>query len=306
MFVDIFQNMGIYKLQTFIKNNCDDSIQLEQLNSLAGKRVAIDATSLMYKYKKESDLLYKIFMFCTIFRNLNIHMCMIFDGAPPIEKLEAIKQRKLQKQQAYQQLKDLQEKIENGIVCVNQHIHKSLEYYQNQSVYLTKEEIDSVKQLLTLYGIPWIVSNGEADFVCGYLARNQFVDAVISDDTDMFVLGCPIVVRFISLIQSTCVIYDLKKILFTLGLSFDDFHYLCCVSKSDYNVEVHTPTFEQHYRDFKKGKAKFANSQEIVYSKELNNAKEYLQKYIHKNSIQNMNFDREKLRLFLKSHNFYG
>ena len=50
--------MGIYKLQTFIKNTCNNSIKLEQLKSLSGKRVAIDATSLMYKYKKENDLLY--------------------------------------------------------------------------------------------------------------------------------------------------------------------------------------------------------------------------------------------------------
>lgn len=303
---NIFQSMGIYKLQTFIKNNCDNSIHLEQLKSLSGKKVAIDVTSLMYKYKKENDLLYKIFMFCTIFRNLNIHMCMIFDGIPSVEKLEAIKQRKLQKQQAYQQMKDLQEKIQNGIVQLDHNVYKSLQYYHNQSVYLTKEEINSVKQLLTLYGISWIVSNGEADFVCGYLARNGFVDAVISDDTDMFVLGCPIVVRFVSLIQSTCVIYNLQKILYKLGLSFDEFHYLCSISKSDYNVEVCTPTFEQHYRNFKTGKDKIQHSQEIVYSKELQNAKEYLQNHIPKIRIQNIQFDEERLHSFLKEYKFYG
>lgn len=298
--------MGIYKLQTFIKNTCNNSIKLEQLQSLSGKRVAVDATSLMYKYKKENDLLYKIFMFCTIFRNLNIHICMIFDGTPPVEKLEAIKQRKLQKQQAFKQMKDLQEKIQKNMVCLDEDIYKSLQYYQNQSMYLTKEDICSVKQLLSLYGITWIVSNGEADFVCGYLARKGFVDAVISDDTDMFVLGCPVVVRFVSLIQSTCVIYNLKKILYTLGLSFEEFHYLCSISKSDYNVEVHTPTFEQHYRKFKKGNKEIRNSQEILYSKELQNAKEHIQKNLHTNSIKNMQFDEDRLQSFLKQNQFYG
>jgi len=295
--------MGIFKLQTFIKNNCNNAIQLKPLQYLSGKRVAIDVISLLYKFKKENDMMYKLFMFCTLFRKLKIHMCMVFDGIPSAEKMETIKRRKEQKREAEFNYKLLQEKIENGELQENSSTMRELKWYYNQSTHVSKEDIHNAKELFTLYGIHWIVSNNEADYICGYLARNKTVDAVISDDTDMFVLGCPIVIRFVSIMQNTCIVYNLYTILQTLGISFTQFEYLCYISKNDYNTSIDTPTFEQHYQQLKNGSICTEQQKNQVHILELEKAK----KYVHAlqiESFENLDFSEPKLKAFLKNHNF--
>ena len=295
--------MGIFKLQTFIKNNCNHAIQLKSLHYLSGKRVAIDIISLLYKFKKENDMLYKLFMFCTLFRRLNIHMCMIFDGVPSVEKLETIQKRKEQKREAQMNLKLLQDKLQSGEIQGSTSTMKELQWYYNQSTHVTQEDIQNVQELLTLYGINWIVSNNEADYICGYLAKNNMVDAVISDDTDMFVLGCPVVIRFVSIIQNTCIVYKLSEILNILGLSYTEFEYLCSISKSDYNTSIDTPTFEQHYNKLMSGSLTIENEKNKIYVQEIEKAK----KYIHALNIGkfvNLRFNEHKLQVFLEKHNF--
>lgn len=299
-------NMGIYKLQTFIQQKCNAAIQPSSLQILSGKRVAIDVISLIYKYKKGNDMLYKLFMFCTIFRNLNIHMCMVFDGIPSIEKMETIRKRKEDKLKAKEKLHLLKNKLFNGDIEKSSCIEKEIQYYENQSIHVSRDEIDIVKQLFTYYGIHWIVSNGEADYSCGYLAKNKFVDAVISDDTDMFVLGCPVVVRYISILENTCVLYKLNHILKILNLTYDEFRHICSVSKSDYNKCVDTQTFEQNYSDSKNSKQlKYPENSIQIYTKENEKAKEFLMKNHKSYDFQNLIYDKTKLQKFLKQYNFY-
>ena len=57
----------------------------------------------------------------------------------------------------------------------------------------------------------------------------------MSEDMDMFVYGCPKVLRYLSLLKSTVVIYDLKGILRTLKLTHNNFKQICVLSGTDYN-----------------------------------------------------------------------
>ena len=59
--------------------------------------------------------------------------------------------------------------------------------------------------------------------------------ACLSEDMDMFAYGCPIVLRYLSLLNSCVVLYDLNTILSTLGYSLEEFKYLCVLSGTDYN-----------------------------------------------------------------------
>jgi 5'-3' exonuclease len=295
--------MGIFKLQTFIKNNCNNAIQMKSLYSFSDKRVAIDVISLLYKFKKENDMLYKLFMFCSLFRELNIHMCMVFDGIPSVEKLETIQRRRDQKRRAKSNMKLLQAKLHSGEIQDTFGTMKELQWYHDQSTHVTKEDIKTVQELLTLYGIHWIVSNNEADYVCGYLAKTNIVDAVISDDTDMFVLGCPTVIRFVSIVQNTCVVYKLCEILDILKLSYTEFEYLCSISKSDYNTSIDTPTFEQHYKKLMNGALTIENEKNKIYTQELEKAREYIND-LNIEQFENLQFNPYQLQTFLEKHNF--
>ena len=57
---------------------------------------------------------------------------------------------------------------------------------------------------------------------------------------DMFVYGCTKVIRYISLLNHTVVIYDVKGILNTLQMSQNDFREICVLSGTDYNIKTET------------------------------------------------------------------
>ena len=100
------------------------------------------------------------------------------------------------------------------------------------------DDKDLSKQLLIAYGITYLEAINEADELCGYLMENNLVDGCISDDMDMFVYGCNKVYRYLSLLNSTVVQYDLRKILQSLNLTIDEFKQICILSGTDYNVHL--------------------------------------------------------------------
>jgi len=59
---------------------------------------------------------------------------------------------------------------------------------------------------------------------------------------DMFVYGCPRVLRYLSLLNSTAILYDLKSILQQLELTLTEFKEICVLSGTDYNFSQNTET----------------------------------------------------------------
>ena len=53
---------------------------------------------------------------------------------------------------------------------------------------------------------------------------------------DLFVYGCPRVLRYMSLLKKTTVMYNLKEMLNEMNLTLDEFRSICIVSGTDYNI----------------------------------------------------------------------
>ena len=51
---------------------------------------------------------------------------------------------------------------------------------------------------------------------------------------DLFAYGSLNVIRYFSIINHTCVLFNFKNILNTLEMSRDDFKLMCCISGNDY------------------------------------------------------------------------
>lgn len=62
--------------------------------------------------------------------------------------------------------------------------------------------------------------------------------ACLSEDTDMFVYGCPRVLKYISLLNHTVVLYDMKSILNELEINQNVFREICILSGSDYDLQI--------------------------------------------------------------------
>ena len=55
---------------------------------------------------------------------------------------------------------------------------------------------------------------------------------------DLFAYGSPIILRYLSLSQHTCILYNLNLILKKLNINKKDFQLICVLSGNDYFGQV--------------------------------------------------------------------
>lgn len=221
--------MGIKNLNRFLKEHCKSSIQKIPLSELKGKRIVIDTSIYMYKFVTENALIENIYLMLSMFRNYEITPIFVFDGKPPADKLELLKQRKHDKIMAEQEYNKL----------LNQTTESSeyLNALKKRFVYITKKQIADVKTMIRAFNAKYIEAIGEADEVCAHMVHSGEAYAVMSEDMDMFVYGCDHVLRYTNLLNHTTVLYDVKGILVTLGITQTELREICILSGTDYNIK---------------------------------------------------------------------
>ena len=64
----------------------------------------------------------------------------------------------------------------------------------------------------------------------------------MSEDMDLFVYGCPRVLRYFSLLKHNVVVYTTKQIFEELGISEEEFRQICILSGTDYNLQTNQTT----------------------------------------------------------------
>ena len=197
--------MGIKSLTQTIKKHSPEAICNDNLYKLSGKKVAVDASLVIYQqllsnrggffYNKEGKitnhiigLFYKIINYLSI----DIELLFIFDGKPPDNKQMCIQERKEKSLKARQLIEKTEDKEEKNKL-------------EKMSTRVTKEMIEDVKELLNLLGISYIHPEvGEAEAYASELCRIGFVDYVLSEDMDTMAYGCPRLIR-------NCVEKELKR-----------------------------------------------------------------------------------------------
>ena len=203
--------MGIKNLNKFLKENAKESIKLGHVSELSGKRIAVDISIYMYKFASEDTLIENIYLMLSIFRYYNVIPIFVFDGKPPTEKKELLQKRREDKKEAEAEYKELKNKLEinkNMDEIEKQEIINNMDMLKRKFVNVNKNDIDKVKNLIRSYGATYYDAPGEADELCAMLTIKGKVWACLSEDMDMFVYGCPRVVRYLSLLNHTFVIYD--------------------------------------------------------------------------------------------------
>jgi 5'-3' exonuclease len=235
--------MGIKYLNRFLKEECKDSIKLISLKELSGKKIAIDISIYLYKYAADNTLIENIYLMLSIFRHYKIIPIFIFDGKPPSEKKELLIKRQINKKESEEEYKNLKKQLElnpNMDEIEKQEIMNNMDLLKKKFIQISKEDIESVKNLIRAYGATYFDAPCEADELCALLALKGKVWACLSEDMDMFVYGCPRVIRYLSLLNHTVVLYDLKGILYNLGITQKELREICILSGTDYNINSDT------------------------------------------------------------------
>lgn len=230
--------MGIRYLNQFFRENCKKSINQIPLSNLRNKKIVIDISIYIYKFVAEDALLENIYLMIYTLKELNIRPLFVFDGIPPKEKRHELHQRRVAKQNAEIEYKKLQTKIQD------EDDEEKIKDLQDKMLKLKKEcikinnnDINNVKELITSCGCNYIVAEGEADQLCAYLVVNDFASVCISEDMDLFVYGCPKVLRYFNVFNKTGVLYEYKSILSELKITHDELQSICVLSGTDYNNE---------------------------------------------------------------------
>ena len=236
--------MGIKDLNKFLRKYCNDSaIRCIQMKELSGKKIAVDISIYMYKYAGDDTLIENIYLMLSLFRHYNITPIFVFDGKPPTEKKSLLQKRRENKKEAekeYNRLQSLLSVDEDKLDTEDkQEIINNMDILKKQFVYINNETINLVKELIRSHGMTYYDAHGEADELCALLVMKNKVWACLSEDMDMFVYGCPRVLRYISLMNHTIVLYDTKEILQMLGISEKELREICVLSGTDYHSNIH-------------------------------------------------------------------
>ena len=153
--------------------------------------------------------------------------------------------------------------------------------------YYTKNDLEQVKKLFDYCGIMYRTAEGEADELCAALVLGGKAYACLTEDTDLFVYGCPRILKYFSSAKHDVMFYDLYEILNELDISLTEFQEVCCISGTDYNINKVSNIFHN-----------------LEYLKEYkcsNNKEGVIKWFVENNKI--MNEDTEKLYDIKKKYN---
>ena len=103
---------------------------------------------------------------------------------------------------------------------------------------VTSAQLEEVRHLLTLCGVPFVVAPAEAEAQCAFLEQAGLVDAVVTDDCDAFLFGAQTVCRKMFDPKAFGELYTAAAIRDTLGLDREGLARLALLLGSDYTRGV--------------------------------------------------------------------
>jgi hypothetical protein len=230
--------MGIKYLNKYLRENCTQkSIRKLSLRHLKGKKIVIDTSIYLYRFKEEHALFENMFLLMSVLKHYEIIPLFVFDGKPPQEKKKLLLERVAKKKVAQEKVNNLKESLTDEMSHYDRkRIFKEMEDYERQSIRITNNDIEQVQKLMTLYNVQFVVAPEESDQLCAYLVNKDIAWACMSDDMDMFLYGCKRVLRHTSILHHDVLLYDTTEILSELKLSKTNMTELLLLMGTDYNI----------------------------------------------------------------------
>jgi 5'-3' exonuclease len=245
--------MGIRGLTGLLRWN-----NAEQKNpdwaTLKGKVVGIDILGFLYKAKANQQSIFNyLARLIAACRKHGIEPIPIFDGKPPSEKRNALKQRSELRVLSDAKKRILEHDLETVPLNNAQRltIESALRTLALNSSFLTSEERDQAKQFFYACGVLCLNATGEADNAIAYFARRGDFAAVISNDLDFLTRG----VETLLVPQSHTYpgdvhgwqLYSLPQILTNLKFTYQQFLEMCVLMGCDYTVGHYSIPYRSAY-----------------------------------------------------------
>lgn len=296
--------MGIQDLFALIKEECPDLLLKTSLSQWRGYSFAIDISIFLNKYIKsagEKLWMNTMFMFICTLKKHGIKAVCVFDGPnPPIEKKQEQESRRANITKAKSRLEeshelrdislkymeneeflpeDLQERCKE-FVGTRRKIPYVINWEEPKDIYdimcviiegldkqiapITDMQREKAWEIVKMMGLPTFQADGEAEALCAYMNIHGYVDAVLTEDSDVLAYGTPWMVAFkdYKLGDEYVRAVHLPDLLEGLDLTMPEFLDLCILLSCDYNSRVGLPPTKAAIAAAKK-KGKEANPKSI-------------------------------------------
>ena len=270
--------MGIKNLHVFLRKHLKKIGKYEEvykdinLRDLKGKRIAIDVSIYLYKYKciNRDGWMSMFLSLMDVLKKNGIRMVMVFDGPGlPAKKVEH-KRRKERQIKLRNRIKEFETMYNTFLQTGNLHdellklyekkigfygsvlkletdksklINKALlgeliEKKKNQDVKIFPKDIQNLKKLFLIHKIPYFVAKHEAEALCSSLCVLDKVDAVLSEDTDILCYKTPLFMFKINTMTNRCNMISFSSLLKALNWTSEQFIDFCIMCGTDYNSNI--------------------------------------------------------------------
>lgn len=253
----------------FVKDICPEVYEEIHISEYAYKRVAIDISLYMHKFKAVcGDRWLQAFLnLVSCLRRNEVHCVFIFDGKAPPEKDSEREKRRKERQKMEIQVAELEKALNNyhktGVLekCLvdlykNRRspskrllaknsdsvdirwLEEKILQRKNQLYEVNPEDFELAKELFDILNVPYYISPTEAEKMCSKLCMDGKVDAVLSEDTDVIAYKSPVFLSRIDTAKDTCtrLVYD--NLLSELKITSQQMTDLCIMCGTDYNPNI--------------------------------------------------------------------
>ena len=261
--------MGIKNLNKFLRTKCPDVFTTINLADFAYKKVAVDVSLYLHKYKAvcgENWLTAFLNLIISLRRN-NIHIVFIFDGKAIPEKALEQNKRKEDKEKLQSNVEELdgalatyykthtldpillklyktcpappRRLLGNKAPAIDINwIKDKIAQKKKQIINISPTDFVYLKDLFTILQIPFYTAPGEAEKFGAKLCLDGVTDAVLSDDTDIIAYGTPYFLTKIDTGLDTCTMIMYADILEQLKLTSAAMLDLCIMCGTDFNTNI--------------------------------------------------------------------
>jgi 5'-3' exonuclease len=119
---------------------------------------------------------------------------------------------------------------------------------QNTISTIKTEDFMLTKEFFKSCNIPFIDAEGEAEATCCALAKQGYVSAVLTEDTDVLAYGVPIMLHKIDYVNQNWIEINYDMILEELNLTSTQFLDFCILCSTDYNHNLYKIGPEKAYK----------------------------------------------------------
>lgn len=270
--------MGIKGLNQFLRDTCPGIFEEINIEQYAFKKVAVDISLYMCKYKAISGdrWLTSILNLVTCFRRRNVHCIFIYDGASPPEKMAEQAERREARGKIWESIDVLESamteyhetgkilpvlvefydaymaKTGNARAPRLRKSHNSvaapeidiptvrvlIDKKRQQLFRISPADFELTRALFTVLKIPFYIAPMEAETMCADLCKRGLVDCVLTEDTDVLAYGASIFLSKLDLCTGKCRRVIHIDLLTTLELTADEFLDFCIMCGTDYNKNI--------------------------------------------------------------------